>query len=51
MGYTYTKIDVSDSVKKCCPREAAIEDLADRLVLFLLEDCIRNALLVSASRQ
>lgn len=51
MGYTYTKVNVSDSIKKSCPREAAIEDLANRLVLFLLEDCIRNALLVSANRQ
>ena len=51
MGYTYTKVNVSDSIKKSCPREAAIEDLANRLVLFLLEDCIRNALLVAANRQ
>ena len=50
-AYTYTKVDISHSIKKCCPREAAIEDLADRLVLFFLEDCIGNTLLVSANRQ
>ena len=48
---TYTKIDISHRIKKGCPRKAAVEHLTDRLILFLLEDCIRNVLLVSVDCQ
>lgn len=48
---THAKVDISDCVKKGRPREAAVENLTDRLVLFFFKDGVRYALLVSAARQ
>ena len=47
---TYTKVDISSSIKERRPREAAVEDLANGLVFFLLKDCVRYALLVPTCR-
>jgi len=51
MRNTHAKVDIGDRIKERRPREAAVEDLANGLVFLLLEDCIRDALLVSAARQ
>jgi hypothetical protein len=48
---TYTKVDVGNCIKERRPREAAVKDLANGLVLFLLKDCVRYALRVSTGRQ
>jgi hypothetical protein len=48
---THAKVDIGNSVKEGSPREAAVKDLANGLVLFLLEDCIGNALRVSTGHQ
>jgi hypothetical protein len=47
---TYTKVDVGNCIKERRPREAAVKDLANGLVLFLLKDCVRYALRVSTGR-
>jgi hypothetical protein len=49
--WAYTKVDIGSSVNESRPREAAVEDLADGLVIFLLKDCVRYALRVSTNRQ
>jgi hypothetical protein len=49
--WAYTKVDIGRSIKERRPREAAVEDLANGLVLFLLKDCIGHALRVSTGCQ
>jgi len=49
--HTYTKVDISPCIKESWPREAAVEDLTDRLILLLLEDCVGNTLRISAYGQ
>lgn len=44
---TYTKIHVRNGIKHLGPLEASVEHLSDGFVFLFLENCVRDAIIIS----